>query len=469
MNPQKQHASLELLRKPTIVATLVASAAATAWGHNNYDPTVDGVPYWYDTSTVVDDQARTAESAGKPHVETIETPTPGDPTTRTAVELHYPDGAYAENFADDPDAEVVDTPAVEEISNIVDRMRAEGWNVHLEVFGQASAEDESNAPDGGTTTPSDLNIELADARRDALLENIDETGALPADVQVIALPGREGNLNAEQYVTLLGFTEQFGYDSVKDMVDAWNQEQGVPPSVDAVLEAWLGQDRSVSVTIIGERQVPGDQDEEVIEEMVCVLPVKIVETTTQHEETEPRTTTIPLPILIPIPIVRRRRPKYDEETIKRAEKYASVETANRMRETNARSIMSPRARRQADLKAFRAQEKARVERDLKKAGSQSVPTAGQRVPSAVSTTEKNRRRGGAPLPWRKAAAGVVIALGLGAGAFGLSQIGGGGSGGEDAPKQGTAVEDPFCPPELREVIENTGEVEHRTIDTTTNR
>ncbi len=428
MRPHPSH-SFELLKRASLAATILVSAGATYLAHEHADPEVD-VPYDFDIETVHDRTTTEEKPAGKPYVGSLELHTPGLPEVNTSVELRYPAGEYARNFADDPNAEVVDTPAAEEIGNIVSGLLDEGWTVRLEVFGKASAEDESIAPHGGTTTPSQKNIDLADERRDSFINHLEETQAIPEGVEIVPLRGREGNLTADQYLTLVGYTEHFGYQNVKEMIDGWNNDpESMPPIVDRTLQSWLGADRSVSVEIIAQREVPGSEAGTQTEELICVVPVKTVTTNYEHEEVKWDDVTIPMPIVVPIPIVRRRR------------KGKGASPADGQEQAHPT---------QSQPATFRQRELDRVKRDL--------------AAAQTGSGGKKEQRRFAGLPWRKiSAGGLAIALALGIG-YGASRIDWD-SGSGDSPEKGVLdTNDPFCPPELREVVRTVStEVETVTV------
>lgn len=285
--------------------SLAATLAATGALHHSINEAEEGHgPRITVAEHTVDSHVDVStEPIGPGTVDTITVDDPGNPEEKTSYEIVYPAAEYARLFDEDPAVLEVDTGASNEIKNTIDQLISDGWDVNISIQGNASAEDDTHDGQAGIQTPSQSNIDLANARRDALLDHLNTSGAIPEGVEINLLEGNEADTSARDAAVIIGVAEQFGYDSPEAMIKLWNDGEEVPPLVAETLNSFLGKNRNVMVTISGERVRPGSTEE--VEQVVCVVPVK--EVTTITDEKEPWKVTIPWIIPIIIPRVRRRK------------------------------------------------------------------------------------------------------------------------------------------------------------------
>lgn len=294
-------------------ATLAASVMAS--GYVNYELHNDGDHTWSveipGETKVVSSETVITPTGGRNKVEMR--PVEGASTEETEVGEEYGMGEspYAREYADDAAAEFVDAGAIEQLNHTVTSMEKEGWsNFRITVIGRSSGEDDMSRPDAGLTTPSarDRNVELARTRAFSFVDEMQKNEKLAA-IPIEATTGVEEDLSPEELEAFDAMRSQFGYQSVSEMVQAWNDNsKDVPPTVESTLAAVLGNKRGVLVTINASRPVAGEAT--VTEEQaVCVVPVR--ESITNYVEYEPRHLPVPKGMIIGIPVVwpYRRRNK----------------------------------------------------------------------------------------------------------------------------------------------------------------
>lgn len=249
---------------------------------------------------------------GQPATVEVTRRVPGEVETRKVDTFHVTATPYARDFDSDPAVEVINEGAVDDLEQLADRLKAEGWeNITFKVQGVASAEDATRDGIAGVQTPSDDNLRTANARGNALHRYLQDNADLPG-VQLELLPGVEGELDESQVHLLQTYVERFGYEprgdmsAVEVMIDQWNLDpQSVPPEVDADLQLLLGDmNRGDLVMVYATRQVTGQETTRTEPELVCMVPVQPTET--RYLVAEPWRTTIPWIIPIIVPYAKRR-------------------------------------------------------------------------------------------------------------------------------------------------------------------
>lgn len=271
-------------------AALIGSAAASALlhgyiegftdkGHGFMEVPVSEAPHLIDTETVSE-----RIGPGQPTEIIVGS---GEESTSGATPittLKFADAPYARLFDQDRAAAETDTDALNGLRTTLEELTASGWtNLELRVRGSASAEDDAQSEDAGLMTSNDKNIRLADARRDAFIDALEET--LPQDnaFAVTKEPGVEDSLSVEEFAGVERMAERFNYASVRDMVQTWQDTPDqVPPVVASSLAILLDNERGVYVEIYGEQ--PGTPTTLPSKEtkLVCAIPIR---ETTRNEYT----------------------------------------------------------------------------------------------------------------------------------------------------------------------------------------
>lgn len=285
-------------------AVFLASAATTAALHGYIEGFTDHghgfarVPVW-ETLHKTDTQTTTQRIGdGEPRTLAVDETmiTPGE--TASIVQLKIASSPYARLFDQDSAVSETDTNALHSLRGIIDELHANDWeNLVMRVRGAASAEDDSPADDAGLTTPSHKNQLLADARRDAFLDAFEQTDT--SDITIERLPGVEDSLSVEQLEGLEQHAEHFGYQSVRHMVQAWQDNaEAVPPVVASSLDVLLDNERGVFIEIFGQKSETADAATRTHTQLVCAIPVK--ETIREKYTAEHWKVTIPyaVPLLL---------------------------------------------------------------------------------------------------------------------------------------------------------------------------
>lgn len=299
MNPEREP---DVFRKALIVGGLLTVAfhggieAFTDHGHGPRFE-VGALNPWVPETTEVHN--RGTERVGDPYRDkiTVTNTVPGKNLTDLTEEKHFTDGAYARKFDADPHATELEASSIAEFVATVHELSANGWDVSVYVRGLASAEDASVDATGGLQTPSQDNQRLADFRRDTFVDAV-VAGGLDKS-HIVLESGEEDSFSDTQMEALQALSQQFGYESVYSMVDAYNlNSESVPPSVSATLSDWLDSKRGVTAIIKATRAVGELGATTQSEKEVCIIPVlRVVEESTVTESWK---VTLPYALALPL-------------------------------------------------------------------------------------------------------------------------------------------------------------------------
>ncbi|MCA9331593.1 hypothetical protein KC968_01485 [Candidatus Saccharibacteria bacterium] len=277
MNREFESRQNNTLRNAVIVGGLLTAAlhgyieVATDSGHGPRVEASDFNPFLDETVKTVNGGT---VPVGEPYVDTVSGTEriSGPSTDEHRRELNLTGGAYARHFDEDPMAGVLEQQSIDDFVETVNSYKADGWDVTIHVHGLASAEDATLDGFAGVQTPSDDNQRLANTRRDAFVDALTEYGI--QESTIVLENGVEGQLTDSQVETLHAYTQQFGYESVDVLIQAYNDDpESVPPVVNGVLNSWLDESRGVSAVMIAERAVPGTSHDQPTEKEVCIVPV----------------------------------------------------------------------------------------------------------------------------------------------------------------------------------------------------
>lgn len=254
---------------------------------------------WADCSTTTKDAGQM--TVLRPYVETKDITGQGPDELREQIsqDFVFTEGAYAREFADDPNAEILNDAEISVFVDIVNELQAAGYTIVAELTPLVSAEDESTDRSGGlqTVIENGRNVGLGEARVRAFINGAQDAG-LPDNIQFVEKATKEQVLTDAQYAVVENLVHQFGYNSPKELVDVWNADrESTPPVVDTLFSGWFDSHRGVSVTLIGTKQVeePG-KDQTVGTQEVCIIPIVDVKMKDYSDGTW--SVTIPMPAAV---------------------------------------------------------------------------------------------------------------------------------------------------------------------------
>ncbi len=307
-NPETQALGDRIFRG-TLAATVAASALLHLYieytpEHEGHGPRVEIGDLNPFAEKVKTSRIISREPAGEPYVQstTIDGSEPTADETEQITRITDVKSPYAREFAEDAVAREFSQEDAEAMLKTAITLKTHGWDsVSIEVQGLSSAEDDSTDGSAGLQTPSTKNIELADTRRDAVIDTIEKTKAANKleDIAVVAVPGREGFLKDNQVHIIQGLADQFGYANAEALVKAYNDDRNqLPPTVAALFDILLDSQRGTIQTIVATRTIEGEPGSKPTEEEVCIVAIKTV---TEHRtEVESFEATVPyaLPIVI---------------------------------------------------------------------------------------------------------------------------------------------------------------------------
>lgn len=246
------------------------------------------------------------------------TTTPGETAN---IVNDYPlsgDTRWSEAFAASETARETNASAGEKTTTLVKSLKDQNFSdIKVEVYGKTSAEDNTpNSQDGGLAgvqTESPANKELGDTRGTAFVNALHDSIS-DSDITIEQGESIEAQLSDSEVTVLETLTEQFGYDSVKDMIQHWNRApDDVPLSVAETLSIFNTQ-RGVKVVITAERPATEDEkssyslDGESATHMLCVTSIQEVglKPVNRHIPGEEHHVPVALPFMVLIPVIRRR-------------------------------------------------------------------------------------------------------------------------------------------------------------------
>lgn len=253
------------------------------------------------------------------------------PESTVTAEQSYPlDGAtdWSEKFAESESAREVNETAIEQTVHTIESLRDNGYTSFVvEIIGKTSAEDNTPASiDGsraGVQSNSDQNRELGDVRgaehASALLEILQNDSS----VEIVQGESIEQSVSDGEVMVLDTLSEQFGYNSVKQMIEQWNRSpQAVPPAVSEVLGS-LTAHRGVKVTITATRPATSEEtnsyelEGEQATDIACVTTIREVSLEPVRERGPEKDVQIPvvIPWVVFIPIVRRRTDEEERDAV----------------------------------------------------------------------------------------------------------------------------------------------------------
>lgn len=229
--PQPQEASRHSRLREALAATAVVASLLPGVAHERHTE-VTNIP--------------TVEVS----TDTVTQVIPGEPIQKSIDIRDNVSNKYQADFeTDHQDAE----SSLEQVDALLEQeLGSDGWQKvsKIEVVGMASAEDEK--ADGGEQTPSVPNADLALQRGKlsgaAVLEAFKKRG-INAD-KIIEVSGREDTWSDEEMQNGQALAEQFGYSTVDEMVDYYNNEPGsTPDAVNEFLKPLLDARRGAHITV----------------------------------------------------------------------------------------------------------------------------------------------------------------------------------------------------------------------------